>query len=80
MSESTLDDISYPVRSRLFLLEFLAEEYGYVNRSALIKYFGISTPQASSDIKLYLKHRPNNLTYDKSKKAYLKTNDFIKLF
>lgn len=80
MSESTLDDISYPVRGRLHLLEFLVEEYRYVNRSALIKYFGISTPQASSDIKLYLKHRPNNLTYDKSKKAYLKTNDFVKLF
>lgn len=62
--------MNYAVVQRMRLIDFLLQQYGYINRSALENYYGISTPQASSDIKAYMKMAPNNARYDASAKRY----------
>jgi hypothetical protein len=47
-----------------------------VNRSDLIDAFGSSLRQASTDLSRYLAVPPENMTYDKSAKAYIRGSDF----
>ena len=71
---------NYAIEQRLRLIDFLLCHYGMLNRSAIEDYFGVSTPQASSDIRLYLQRAPANATYDKSRKAYVRTQSFHRLW
>lgn len=53
-------------------LEWLAEVlhiYGYFNRTHLKKKFGISTPQASADIKKFMRVN-KNVRYNTTAKRY----------
>lgn len=55
-------------------LEWIAETlrvFGYINREHLERKFGISTPQASTDINRFLKLHPGAMAYDKSAKRYV---------
>jgi hypothetical protein len=61
---------------RMRFIEFLLEQYGTINRSALCKFFGISTPQASIDIQAYLALAPGNMVYDNSAKMYRRGDEF----
>ncbi len=61
---------------RLKFIEFRLFWEGKVNRSDLAKFFRISIPQASADIKAYLELAPDNMTYNKSAKTYLASPDF----
>ena len=72
--------MNYAAEQRLRLIDFLVSQYGYINRSALVEYFGISIPQASNDIKQYLKLAPENIEYSASKKVYEKTHKYKSLF
>lgn len=74
------DKRQYAVEKRLRLIDFLLHHYGTLNRQALMDYFGISMPQASRDIRDYLKIAPENATYDKSEKTYARSPRFARVW
>lgn len=61
----------YQVKQRMDFILSVLKEKGTLNRSDLTKQFNISTPQASLDIKMFLKLYPKILTYDPNKKHYI---------
>jgi hypothetical protein len=67
---------TWAVEQRLRFIDFLLAEYGTLNRSALMDYYGISQPQASADIAAYLEHAPGNARYDLKAKTYRRTAEF----
>lgn len=55
-------------------IEWIAETlkvFGYINREHLMRKFGISTPQASSDLRNFQHLFPEAMRYDKSAKRYI---------
>lgn len=72
--------MKYAVEQRLLFIDFLLHQYGEVNRSALMDFYGISAPQATKDLKLYMAIAPDNARYCHSKKAYLRNPEFIRHF
>jgi len=68
------------VKQRLEFIEFRLFWEGSINRKDLINTFGVSVPQASTDIKAYKKQAPGNIYYDKSLKQYLITSKFNPVF
>lgn len=73
-------DIRWGVEQRLEFIEFRLFWEGGVNRSDITRYFGVSVPQASKDLSQYQALAPENITYDKSLKRYLKTDAFSPRF
>ena len=71
---------TYAIEQRLRLVDFLLAQYGEVNRSALTDYFGISVPQASKDLGVYHHIAPNNTRYDLSRKTYVRTDAFERVY
>lgn len=67
---------SYAIEQRLRFIDFLVHQYGHVNRSAVMDYYGVSTPQASDDLKTYMATAPDNLVYDGSAKTYRRGPNF----
>ncbi|WP_049722726.1 helix-turn-helix transcriptional regulator [Gilvimarinus polysaccharolyticus] len=65
---------------RLTTLELVAYWEGAVNASVLVKHFGISRQQASTDIKRYRELAPHNLQYDEAAKAFLPLSAFTPYF
>lgn len=65
---------------RLRFIDFLLAHYGTLNRAAISDYFGLSTPQASSDIQAYLECAPDNVDYDPSAKLYRRSDAFKRTF
>ena len=61
---------------RLEFIEFRVYWEGRLNRSDLVDFFGISTPQASLDLARYMEIAPENIAYDKTLKAYLPARRF----
>jgi hypothetical protein len=57
------------IEERLFWL-------GAVNRTDLVRRFGVSMSQASADIARYLAHEPRGVGYDKSAKRYVAGDGF----
>jgi hypothetical protein len=45
--------------------------YGFVNREHLQRKFGISVPQASSDLQRFVRTHPADVHYDLSRKCYV---------
>ena len=72
--------MKYAVEQRLRFIEFLVFHYGFINRSMLMDYFGISSPQASRDIGDYMELAPNNLIYNKNIKTYQRSLTFKRLW
>jgi hypothetical protein len=64
------------IEQRLEFIEFQLYWEGGLNRSDIIDFFGISVPQASSDLAQYRQLEPNNIRYDASQKRYLAAADF----
>ena len=71
-----LQELSWGARQRLEFIEFRALWEGGVNRSDITERFGVSVPQASSDLGLYQKMAPENLRYDSRAKRYVAAEDF----
>lgn len=46
--------------------------YGFINREHLERKFGISTPQASADLRAYSKLNSDHIIYNGSSKRYEK--------
>lgn len=54
--------------------EWIAETlrvFGFINRGHLTRKFGISVPQASADLREFLRANPRAAAYDKSRKCYV---------
>ena len=69
-------DVRWGIEQRLEFIDFRLFWEGEINRSALTRQFGISTPQASTDLKRYEERAPGNLVYDKSLKRYFASATF----
>ncbi len=65
---------------RLEFIDFRLRWEGKLNRSDLIEQFGISVPQASTDIANYIEVAPGNLSYDRSARVYVATPGFAPAF
>lgn len=79
MSDSTAT-LSWGVERRLEFIEFRLFWEGGVNRSDIIKMFGVSVPQASKDLTLYQERAPANAVYDKRAKRYVAGDEFAPIF
>ncbi len=64
------------VEQRLEFIELRLYWDGEINRANIMEQFGVSVPQASTDIKMYREIAPNNLEYDGSAKRYVVTDGF----
>lgn len=72
--------MNYAVEQRLRLIDFLLDQYGHVNRSAIMNYFGIGSAAATRDFKKYMELAPNNTAYSGTERAYYKTQAFKPLY
>jgi hypothetical protein len=68
--------LRWGVRRRLEFIDFRLFWDGRFNRSDLSATFAISAQQASADIAQYEKIAPANLRYDRTEKAYTRTDAF----
>lgn len=53
--------------------EWIAETlrvFGFINRQHIERKFGVSTPQASLDLRTYQEKHPDAVSYNKSAKRY----------
>jgi hypothetical protein len=73
-------NLRWGVEQKLQFIEFRLFWEGHVNRSDLIEKFGVSPNQASGDLNRYLALAENNMIYDKSGKAYVRSSCFKPLF
>jgi len=70
----------WSVEQRLEFIDFRLFWEGRVNRSDLVDYFGVSVPQASSDLALYQEQAKGNALYDKTLKTYVAGPKFAPAF
>lgn len=75
MSEAS-SELRWGVERRLEFIEFRLYWEGGINRSDITTFFGVSVPQASSDLSQYQALADGNMTYDKSDKRYVAAKDF----
>ncbi|MBN9373623.1 WYL domain-containing protein [Hydrogenophaga sp.] len=72
--------LSWSQDRRLKFVDFRLRWEGRINRTDLVEFFDISMPQATADLSRYGEAAPNNLEYDRSSKAYLRTAGFQPLY
>jgi predicted DNA-binding transcriptional regulator YafY len=70
------DDLRWSVERRLGFIEDQLFWVGTVNRTDLVRRFGVSMSQASADIARYLARQAPGLHYDKSGKRYVAGDNF----
>lgn len=68
--------LRWGTEQRLEFIEFRIFWDGGVNRSDIAERFGVSAPQASSDLAKYQERAPNNIEYDSSAKRFVPTRRF----
>jgi len=73
-------DLRWGVERKLEFIEFRLFWEGHVNRSDIIDTFNVSVNQASTDLNRYLSLAPDNMSYDKSARTYVRTSSFKPLF
>ncbi|MDD3183145.1 MAG: WYL domain-containing protein [Alphaproteobacteria bacterium] len=66
----------WSVEKRLEFIDFRLFWEGQINRSDIMERFGVSVPQASTDLSLYQEAAPQNLMYDPRGKKYLASPSF----
>lgn len=74
------EKIRWGTERRLEFIEFRVYWEGGIRRADLTDMFGVSVPQASSDLSLYQELAPGNLVYDSSEKRYVATDRFQAVF
>ncbi|MYG01667.1 MAG: WYL domain-containing protein, partial [Acidobacteriia bacterium] len=79
-SSNRESNLRWGVEKRLEFIEFRLYFEGRMNRGDLMKIFGVSVNQASTDLNRYLKLAPENMVYDKSARSYLRSDSFMPLF
>lgn len=70
------EDVRWGLAQRFEFIEWRAYWVGRVNRGDLEEQFGVSTPQASLDLRAYQESAPGNIEYVASEKAYLRLDTF----
>lgn len=65
---------------RLRLIDCILDQFGTFNRGIISDYFGVSTAQASLDMRAYLEMAPKNAAYDLRAKTYRRTDSFTRVF
>lgn len=68
------------IQRRFTFIEMRLYWEGKINRKDLVDFFGISIPQASTDLRNYSEQAPDNIAYDKSNKQYFATPSFDPLY
>ncbi len=68
--------LRWGAKQRLEFIEFRLYWDGAVNRADITRQFGVSVPQASSDLSAYQRIAPENTRYDTRVKKYLPTEEF----
>jgi predicted DNA-binding transcriptional regulator YafY len=69
-------ELRWGVEQRLEFVEFRLFWEGHVNRIDVMKQFGVSVNQASSDLNRYIALAPDNMVYDKSARTYVRGPNF----
>jgi len=69
-------NLRWGIEQRLEFIEFRLYWEGGINRSDIVEYFGVSVPQASSDLSQYQQLAPKNMKYDRSLKRYFPSASF----
>lgn len=69
-------ELRWGVLQRLEFIEFRLFWEGHVNRSDLMKQFGLSVNQASADLNRYIGFAPDNMVYDKSARTYVRGPEY----
>lgn len=57
-------------RQRVEWIAEMVRIYGFINREHIEKKFGVSTPQASMDLRDAMAEHPNLIEYNRSSKRY----------
>lgn len=78
--ENDRSELRWCVEQRLEFIEFRLFWEGNVNRSDVMEQFGLSVNQASSDLNRYISLAPDNMTYDKSARTYVRGPGFKPVF
>lgn len=73
-------NLRWGVERKLEFIEFRLFWEGYVNRGDIIDTFNVSVNQASTDLNRYLGLAPDNMSYDKSARTYVRTSAFKPIF
>jgi len=76
LAENQLLPARWGQERRLEFIEFRLQWEGRVNRTDLVNYFSISTPQASLDFARYRELAPTNAVYDVLQKTYVASESF----
>jgi hypothetical protein len=69
--------MNHPKRDRWFTnyrMEWIAETlrvFGFINREHIMRKFGLSTPQASLDLRRFQKMHPDALIYNLTEKKFI---------
>lgn len=72
--------MNYAIEQRLRFIDFLLAQYGHVNRSAIMNYFGTGSASATRDFRAYEKLNPSSMTLNGSEKAYYRTQSFKRVW
>ncbi len=72
--------MKYAKEQRLRLIDFLVNHYGHINRSTLMDFFDMGPAMATRDFAAYREIAPKNLVYDATKKTYLKSPGFERIW
>ncbi len=70
------EDVRWGLGKRFEFIEWRTYWVGRVNRGDLEGRFGVSTPQASLDLRAYQEAIPGNIEYDATEKAYVLSDTF----
>lgn len=73
-------ELRWGVEQRLEFIEFRLFWEGHVNRSDVMKQFGLSVNQASSDLSRYIGLAPHNMDYDRRLRTYVRHPGFKSVF
>jgi len=70
----------YTEEQRLRFIDFLLAQYGHINRSAIMDYFGVGEATATRDFSEYKKMSTNNMVYNNTDRTYYKTQYFERIW
>lgn len=71
-----MSEITWYQQARLRAIETISFWQGKINTRDIMEIFGVSRVIAQGDIHRYMEQAPENLLYQRSKKAYFVTNAF----
>ncbi len=74
------ENLRWSAEKRLEFIEYRLFWEGRINRGDLTRTFGITNPQATTDLTRYLEMAPGNMDYDRSARYYFATPHFKPVF